>query len=171
MDQQRVGHFLKALRQEKGLTQAQLAERLGVSNRSVSRWETGANMPDLSLLIQLAEVYGVDVGEILHGERRVKAMNESANTPWQAAADCAQREKQALTRRSRGIFLAGLAALTAHTALRPLGASAGIWQNISEALLGMAHGALLLGVLLTGRDLSRLRAFKQRLLGRGHPAP
>ena len=52
MDQTKIGHFLKELRGTKKLTQEQLAEFLGVSNRSISRWENGVNLPDLSLLIQ-----------------------------------------------------------------------------------------------------------------------
>ena len=51
MDQKKIGNLLKKLRSEKGLTQEQLAEILNVSNRTVSRWETGSNMPDISLLV------------------------------------------------------------------------------------------------------------------------
>lgn len=54
MDQQKTGLFLKKLRHEKSVTQMELAERLGVSNRSVSRWENGTTMPDFDLLIELA---------------------------------------------------------------------------------------------------------------------
>ena len=50
MNQIKIGMFLQELRNEKGITQEQLAEQLGVSNRTVSRWETGSNMPDISLL-------------------------------------------------------------------------------------------------------------------------
>ena len=64
MDMKKIGSFLKALRKEKGLTQEQLAEKLGVAGRTVSRWETASNMPDLSVLIQLAEFYDIEVGEI-----------------------------------------------------------------------------------------------------------
>ena len=53
MNQQKIGIFLKELRKEKQITQEQLANYLNVSNRSVSRWETGNNLPDLDILIQL----------------------------------------------------------------------------------------------------------------------
>lgn len=75
MDQVKIGSFLRELRKEKGLTQEQLAEQLNTSNRSVSRWETGSNMPDLSMLITLAEYYDVDVSEIIDGRRK----GENAN--------------------------------------------------------------------------------------------
>ena len=70
MNQIKIGSFLKELRQEKGMTQEQLAEYLNVSNRSVSRWETGSNLPDLSMLITLAEYYDIAVGEIIDGKRK-----------------------------------------------------------------------------------------------------
>lgn len=51
MDQVKIGRFLKILRKEKGLTQEQLAEKFNVACRTISRWETGSNMPDLSILV------------------------------------------------------------------------------------------------------------------------
>lgn len=59
MDQVKIGRFMRELRKEKALTQEQLAEKFGVSNRTVSRWENGNNMPDISILIELADFYGV----------------------------------------------------------------------------------------------------------------
>ena len=76
MNQIKIGEFLKELRKEKGLTQEQFAEQFNVSRRSVSRWETGNNMPDLSMLITLAEYYEVDVKEIIDGKRKSENMNE-----------------------------------------------------------------------------------------------
>lgn len=76
VDQIKIGSFLKELRKEKGLTQEQLAEQLNTSNRTISRWETGNNMPDLSMIITLAEYYDVEVREILDGERKSENMNE-----------------------------------------------------------------------------------------------
>ena len=69
MDTKKIGAFLKQCRKEKNLTQEQLAEKFEVSARTVSRWETGINMPDLSILVQLAEYYDVEIRELLDGER------------------------------------------------------------------------------------------------------
>ena len=84
MDQKKIGIFLKELRKEKGLTQAQLAEQFKVSDRTISRWETGSNMPDLSVLVELADFYDVDIREIIDGERKSEIMNneekEKTNT-------------------------------------------------------------------------------------------
>lgn len=57
MNQKNIGEFLKCLRKEKGLTQEQLAERFSVSSRTVSRWETGSNMPDVGMLVELADFF------------------------------------------------------------------------------------------------------------------
>lgn len=69
MDQVKVGKFIASLRREKGLTQEALGQRLGVTNKTVSRWETGAYMPDIELLVPLGEALGVSVNELLAGER------------------------------------------------------------------------------------------------------
>ena len=61
MDQKQIGSFLKELRKERKLTQEQLAEKLNVSGRTVSRWETGNNMPDISLLLEISELYDVSI--------------------------------------------------------------------------------------------------------------
>lgn len=76
MDLQKMGSFLKELRKNRGLTQEQLAEKMYVSNHTVSRWETGSNMPDIQILIKLAEFYDVELIEILNGERKSETMNE-----------------------------------------------------------------------------------------------
>ena len=73
MDQVKIGKFLKELRKEKGLTQEQLAEKLNVSNRSISRYETGNNMPDISLLIEIADIFEVSLDNLLGREIEVVA--------------------------------------------------------------------------------------------------
>lgn len=72
MNQIKISAFLKELRKEKNLTQEQLAEQLNVSGRTVSRWETGTNMPDVSILVELAEFYNVSISEIIDGERKTR---------------------------------------------------------------------------------------------------
>ena len=74
MDQIKIGSFLKELRKEKNLTQENLAEKLNVSNRTISRWETGSNMPDIGMLVEIAEFYDVSIPEIINGERKSENM-------------------------------------------------------------------------------------------------
>lgn len=76
MDQKEIGKFLKELRKEKGITQEQFAENLNVSGRTVSRWETGTNMPDISLLVDIADFFDVSIPEIINAERKSDIMNE-----------------------------------------------------------------------------------------------
>ena len=76
MDQKKTGQFLKTLRKEKNITQEVLAEALNVSSRTVSRWETGSNMPDISLLVELAEFYQVSIPEIIDGERKSEKVEQ-----------------------------------------------------------------------------------------------
>lgn len=69
MDLKKIGAFLTSLRKEKSLTQEQLGEQLGVSNKTVSRWETGTYLPPVEMLQQLSGFYGITINEILSGER------------------------------------------------------------------------------------------------------
>ena len=96
MDQQKTGRFLRCLRKEKGLTQEQLAEQFYVSSRTVSRWETGSNLPDVGMLIELADFYHVDIREIIDGERKSEIMdNETRDTLEKVAAYATEGEKRA----------------------------------------------------------------------------
>ena len=69
MDQLKTGMFISELRKEKSLTQAQLAEKLGITDRAVSKWETGRSLPDAAIMLELCEILGITVNELLSGER------------------------------------------------------------------------------------------------------
>ena len=69
MNENKTGAFISTLRKEKELTQAQLAEKLNVTDKAISRWETGKGMPDSSLLVPLANILGITVNELLTGEK------------------------------------------------------------------------------------------------------
>ena len=89
---EKIGLF-KELRKEKELTQSQLAEQLNVSDRTVSRWETGTNLPDLSVLVELADFYDVDIREIIDGERKSENMNVEMKDTLMKAAQYATEDK------------------------------------------------------------------------------
>lgn len=93
-----IGAFLKQLRNEKGITQEQLAEILGVSGRTVSRWETGTNLPDLSILVQISEYYQVEIKEILNGERKSGKMDKELKETLLKVADYNELERQRAAR-------------------------------------------------------------------------
>ncbi|MBO4907709.1 MAG: helix-turn-helix domain-containing protein [Lachnospiraceae bacterium] len=69
MNQVEIGKFIAGCRKEKGLTQVQLAEKLNITDRAVSKWETGKSMPDSSIMLELCEILGITVNELLSGER------------------------------------------------------------------------------------------------------
>ena len=79
MDQEKIGSFLAENRKAKGFTQIEFAEKLGVSNKSVSRWETGKNMPDVSLFLPICDALDISVNELLIGERIATQENKKAD--------------------------------------------------------------------------------------------
>ena len=142
MDLKKTGSLLKELRKEKGMTQEQLAEYLNVSGRTISRWETGSNMPDLDILIELSDYYDIDIRELLDGERKSERM-------------CI-------------LFSLGLVSFIIYLVLEYLGmADSGITEEIASAALGFSLGTMICGVLYTSGWLFKFKAFKKRLLGRG----
>ena len=105
IDQIKVGSFLRLLRKEKGKTQEELAEMLGVSSRSVSRWENGNTMPDLVLLVELADYYDVDIREIIDGERKCGKVQSEQKETLLKVADYAEREKKKAVNRKKTVIL------------------------------------------------------------------
>ena len=69
MDQIKIGKFIAFCRKEQGMTQAVLAEKLGISDRAISKWETGNSMPDSGIMLELCELLKINVNELLSGER------------------------------------------------------------------------------------------------------
>lgn len=108
MDQKKTGQFLKTLRNEKGITQEQLAKHFNVTNRSVSRWETGSNLPDISLLVEIADFYDVDVREIIDGERKSEMMDKETREVADKMAAYAGNEKSNLLRFIQVASIAGV---------------------------------------------------------------
>lgn len=99
IDQIKIGSFLRELRKEKELTQEQLAEKFGVSSRSVSRWENGNTMPELGILVELADFYEVDIKEIIDGERKSESMEKEEKETLQKVIDYAEAEKKLVVKR------------------------------------------------------------------------
>ena len=165
MDLQKIGTFLKELRKEKELTQEQLAEILNTSRRTISRWETGSNMPDLDLLVEMADLYQVDLRELLDGERKSERMNEEMKETVLQVADYSNEEKARLLRRMHWLFIAGLVGFVAFLVITLAGLDkTAPYEGIGSFGLGIAFGMIILGVLFTSRYAGRIREVKQRLL-------
>lgn len=159
MDQKKIGSFLRELRREQGITQEQFAEKLGVSARTVSRWETGSNMPDISLLSEIADFYDVGIPEIIAGERKSDEMNEDVKEVADAMSDYAGAEKAKLVKSIRNLSIIGLIALIVYLVL----GETGVYERntvlryaygYSEALI---YVTVVMFPLYTTGLLSRLR--------------
>ena len=111
MDQKKIGTFLKELRKEKGITQEQFAEHLGTSGRTISRWETGSNMPDISLLVEIAEFFDVSIPEIINGERKSENMNKEVKEVAETLSEYATTEKEKMIKDIRTYSIMGTVAL------------------------------------------------------------
>ncbi len=115
MDQVKIGSLLKELRNEHSLSQEQLAEKFNVSSRSVSRWENGNTMPDISIMIELADFYDIDIRELLSGERKSDKMDENLKETLVMVADYTEEEKAKILKKvyicGQGVIITSAAAL------------------------------------------------------------
>lgn len=171
MDQVKIGSFLKTLRNEKGLTQEQLAEVVNVSRRSVSRWETGSNLPDLDVLMELADYYGVELRELLDGERKSEQMNEEMKQTVLQVAEYSNEEKKRITKTVLVYLTIGIVALIVSTVLKFMELEGGFWRGFVEGgCTGIMFWALLMGILYVTGSLTQVKAFKLRLLDRKRAA-
>lgn len=162
MDLIRIGSFLAELRREKGLTQQALGERLGVTNKTVSRWETGCYLPDVEMLSLLSKEFGVSINELVAGERlTVEEFQKAADTNLADALDHSAftlREKQEFFKKKwqrehrSTIILCSVAQVVLMIALR--------MQNVEAPLCGTVGG--LLAVLYYAVLNNRMMAYVER---------
>ena len=166
MDQVKIGGFLKELRTEKDLTQEQLAEQVGVTRRSVSRWETGSNLPDLDILLELADYYNVELRELLDGERKAVPIDDALDETTRKVAEYSNAEKKRLARTVLVYLVVGIAAIIVSTGLKFLALEEGFWVGFVEgACTGVMFWALMMGILFATGGLTKVQRFKRRLLG------
>ena len=165
MNQQKIGIFLKELRKEKQITQEQLAEYLNVSNRSVSRWETGNNLPDLDILIQLSKYYDVQLIEILEGEKMKE--EKHLETTVQKVAEYGNEEKLKLTRLMNFFFILGVVSNLIYLILKMLDyTSIELYNHIAMFFLGISFGVLVVGVVYTSKYMNKIKGFKVKFLNK-----
>ena len=167
MNQIKIGNFIKELRKEQKLTQEQLAEKFGVVRRTVSRWETGSNTPDLDILIEMADFFDVDLREILDGERKSEKMNQELKETVLKVAEYSNEEKKRSTRVVLIYFVLGIIALVSNLAMEFMELPDSFFVGFLEgSTISLAIGAMVLGILYATGMLSKVVAFKRRLLGK-----
>lgn len=131
MDQVKIGNFIAERRKQKNLTQAQLAERLNITDRAVSKWETGRSMPDSSVMLELCEILEISVNELLRGE---KIMTENKQQDEQLLLDMAKEleEKNNTVWRSMWVILiVSMIALFGGLSIAAFVIPEGVWQGIT----------------------------------------
>ena len=167
MNQEKIGGFLKELRKQKGLTQQQIAEKFNVSNRTISRWENGNNMPDLDILIEISDYYEVDLREILNGERKSDNMDKEIKETVLQAVDYTNSETERYNKRLRICNGIALLLVLAYIIIK----DTSLYDNPTvmtglDIVQGFAVGMLFVGLLYSSRYGARIRAFKHRLIKR-----
>ncbi len=108
MNQEKIGKFIAKLRQENNLTQQQLAQRLGITDRAISHWENGRSLPDVSLFKKLCEILGISINELISGERvsnNIKKSDENIINLLNENKRHKKRSKKLITILSSGIIL------------------------------------------------------------------
>ena len=165
MDQQKIGAFLKELRKEKNITQEQLADKMRVSRRTVSRWETGSNMPDMDILIDISDFYGVDLREILDGKRKEESMDKEMKETVLKVAEYGNDEKENMTKRFHMLFIVALVFLTVTVAMIFIDLPSQISDFLTGLSIGVGYGMVVLGVIMTSRYAKKIRDFKRRIAG------
>ena len=160
MDQQRIGSFLKELRREKKLTQEELAELLNVSARTVSRWETGSNMPDISMLVELAEFYEVDIPQIIKGEKDGKNMKEEVKETALSLSDYAAAINEKIRKRAVWLSAFALIGLLIFLVINALGLNSpdSNYERIACLGLGWCTGVLVVMPFALSGLLGRVKA-------------
>ena len=173
MNQKKTGEFLKQLRKEKGLTQEQLAEQFYVSGRTVSRWETGSNMPDLAILVELADYYNVDIREIIDGERKSEIMDNETKDTLLKVAEYTEEEKNKLKKKmADGMFGAAILLVFSFLLAETGGFGGAIAEKACMILINFTYGfsAALLTLFALGllgvSPMNFLHKIKRKLLSR-----
>lgn len=163
MDTIKIGSFLRELRKEKNLTQEQLADVFNVSARTVSRWETGSNMPDISILVEIADYYDLDVREILNGERSNALPAGSSSI--KDIAEYADKDKEKLAVKTRLYAIVGIIGIITYLCLRAFGNPDSIIINLIASLsLVAVYAALASSLIYTSNRLQTLqRKLKMKL--------
>ncbi len=167
MDQLKIGNFLRELRKEKALTQEQLAEQFNVSGRTVSRWETGSNMPDLSILVEIADFYDLDLRELFDGKRKGERMDKELEETVLKVADYGNEEMLRITKKLHFFSWIGVIAFVIFLVLNAKGlADSGITEDVASFCAGIALAMLIIAVIYTSKNISKIKALKMKLTQR-----
>ena len=132
MDQIKIGKFIAERRKKASLTQMQLAERLGITDRAVSKWETGKAMPDTAIMLELCDILGISVNELLSGEK-INMENDNQKNE-QLLLDMAkelEKKNKKIWSSMWAILIVSMTALFAGILIAAFLMPEGIWQLVT----------------------------------------
>ena len=132
MDQVKIGKFIAECRKSQGLTQMQLAEKLGITDRAISKWETGRAMPDTSLMLDLCKILNITVNDLLSGEK-VSMENNNQNNEQLLLDMAKELENKTKTIWSSmwAIMIVSIIGLFGGITVAALLIPEGVWQFVS----------------------------------------
>ena len=136
MNQLKIGKFIAECRKEKNLTQMQLAEKLGITDKAISKWERGLAMPDVSIMLELCDILGISVNELLSGENFIMENENQKNE--QLLLDMAkelERKSKIIWTSMWAIMIVSITALISGLFITAFLIPEGIWQLV--AILGI----------------------------------
>lgn len=163
MNQFEIGKFIAQMRKEKGMTQEELAKIMGVTDKSVSRWENGKTLPDISLLVELSEVLNISLGELLKGKRlnRDEQVEEKKLIDNIIDYDNDKKNKtqrKFMTKLGIGLFIISLAILNNYyDYLRHI-----FTPNIAEFVQGLMFGIGIEIELISAYNMSHELSLRER---------
>ena len=163
MNQIKTGEFLKQLRKEHNMTQQMLADKLGVTNRSVSRWENGNTMCDLDILVELANMYHVSIAEILNGE---KDTITKENNDEMIIVEYANKRQQIFRKNMHMMFIFSLLLFVLYFACLFLDVSGNFFDFLEGFCLGVNFGMIIVGCIYTSKYYQRIAKFKMELFNK-----
>ena len=132
MDQIKIGKFIAECRKKASLTQMQLAEKLGITDRAVSKWETGKAMPDTAIMLELCDILGISVNELLSGEKT--NMENDNQKKEQLLLDMAkelEKKNKKIWSSMWAILIVSMTALFAGILIAAFLIPEGIWQLVT----------------------------------------
>ncbi len=161
----RIGEQIKNYRKTEGLTQEQVANYLGVSTPAVNKWEKGNNMPDISILVDIADYYDISIPEIISGERKSEMMNEEERKIAKTMSDYATTEKEKIFKEMKLQSVMGVCALVLYWILHETGAY--MYNDVLGKLTGYCETLVSVSVIMmaafTTGSLSKVRSKSRKV--------
>ena len=131
MDQIKIGKFIAVCRKQKGLTQMQLAEKLNITDKAISKWERGIAMPDSSIMLALCDILGISVNELLSGEKINMENNPKNEQLLLEMAKELEKKNKIIWSSMWAIMVASITALLAGIFVAAFLIPKGVWQLVT----------------------------------------